>query len=67
MRIGDKVCKFISLYRSPNQSLVEFETFADNLRLTRIQLQKTILFLIVPLVDLDLKLSKGYENDSTFY
>ena len=67
MRIGDKVCKFISLCRSPNQSLVEFETFADNLRLTRIQLQKTILFLIVPLVDLDLKLSKGYENDSTFY
>ena len=67
MRIGDKVCNFISLCRSPNQSLVEFETFADNLRLTRIQLQKTILFLIVPLGDLNLKLSKGYENDSTFY
>ena len=33
MRIGDKVGNFISLYRSPNQSLEEFETFADNLEL----------------------------------
>ena len=32
-RIRDKVCNFISLYRSPNQSLEEFETFADNLEL----------------------------------
>ena len=30
-RIRDKVCNFISLYRSPNQSLEEFETFANNL------------------------------------
>ena len=67
MRIGDKVCNFISLCRSPNQSLEEFEIFADNLRLTQIQLQKTILCLIVPLGDLNLKLSKGYENDSTSY
>ena len=33
MRIGDKVCNFISLYRSPHQSIEEFETFADNLEL----------------------------------
>ena len=33
MRIGDKVCNFISLYRSPNQSLEKFEKFADNLEL----------------------------------
>ena len=31
MRIGDKVCNFISLYRSPNQSLEESETFANKL------------------------------------
>ena len=30
MRIRDVVCNFISLYRSPNQSLEEFETFAFN-------------------------------------
>ena len=30
MRIKDKVCNFISLYRSQNQSLEEFETFTFN-------------------------------------
>ena len=33
MRIGDKVCNFIFLYNSPDESLEEFETFADNLEL----------------------------------
>ena len=33
MIIGEKVCNFNSLYRSPNQSNEEFETFADILEL----------------------------------
>ena len=33
MKIRDKVCNFISLCRSPNQSLEEFEKFADKLEL----------------------------------
>ena len=45
IRIVDKVCNFIFLYRSPNQSLEEFETFADNFEPNLYpQLQKTILF-----------------------
>ena len=53
MRTGDKDCNFISLYRSLNQSLEEFESFADNLEsLTWIQLQKAILFLFSLLVTL---------------
>ena len=56
MRIGDEVCYFISLYRSPNQPLEEFETFAKNNP-----------FLIVLCDDLNAKLSKWYEHDSTFY
>ena len=64
MRIGDKVCNFISLYRSPNQSLEEFETFADNLELNLDIIVKKIPVLIVLLGDLNAKLSKWYENDS---
>ena len=30
MRIKDKVCNFVSLYRSQNQSLEEFGTFTFN-------------------------------------
>ena len=33
IKIGDKVCSFISLYGSPNQSLKEFDTFAVNFEL----------------------------------
>ena len=44
MRIGDKVCNFISLHRPPNQSLEELETFADNLELNLDTVAKSIPF-----------------------
>ena len=33
LRIRGKVCKFLTLYRSPSQNRDEFETFLDNLEL----------------------------------
>ena len=33
MKIGDKVCNFISLYRSSSQTLNNFETFSKNFKL----------------------------------
>ena len=33
LTIGQKVCKFLSLYRSPCQNRDEFETFLENLEL----------------------------------
>ena len=33
MKIGEKLCNLVALYRSPNQSQDEFETFAKNLEL----------------------------------
>ena len=33
LRIGDKLCSFISLYRSPNQSYDDFVLFLDNFEL----------------------------------
>ena len=33
LRIGGKVCTFLSLYRSLSQNREEFETFLDNLEL----------------------------------
>ena len=65
MRNGDKVCNFVSLYRSPNQSLEEFETFADKLELNLDTVAKNNSFLNVLLGDLNAKLSKWYKNDST--
>ena len=33
MKIGDKVCNFIYFYRSPSQTLDNFETFSKNFEL----------------------------------
>ena len=33
LKIGDKLCTFVALYRSPSQSLDNFETFIDNFEL----------------------------------
>ena len=30
LKIGDKLCTFVTLYRSPSQSQGNFETFIDN-------------------------------------
>ena len=56
MRIRDKVWNFISLYRLPNQSLEEIETFTDKLELNN-------PFLIAFLGEN----KKWYENNNTAY
>ena len=33
LKIGDKLCTFVALYRSPSQSQGNFETFIDNFEL----------------------------------
>ena len=33
MKIADKVCNFISLFRSPGKTLDDFETFSKNFEL----------------------------------
>ena len=30
IKLGDKICNFVSLYRSPNQSEDDFENFCNN-------------------------------------
>ena len=35
LKIGDKTCNFLCLYRSPSQSQHDFETFTENLELNK--------------------------------
>lgn len=67
MRLGDKVCNYISIYRLPNQSREEYEALADYLEPNLETIAKINTFLIVPLSDLKTKLSTWYENDITSY
>ena len=62
-----KVCNFISLYRSPNQSYYIFETFVDNLELNLDTIANKNLYLIATLGDFNAKSSNWYEHNKTTY
>ena len=63
LRIGDKLCSFISLYRSPNQSYDDFVSFLDNFELTLDTLAQKNPFLTVALGDFNAKSSNWYNKD----
>ena len=65
--IGGKSCNFISLYRSPSQSLDFFEEFADNLQLSLDKISNQNPFLTVVLGDFNTKSSNWYKHDKTTY
>ena len=55
LKIGSKICNFISLYRSPSQTQDEFEKFIENLGLNLESLCQNKPFLIVLLGHLNAK------------
>ena len=52
LQIGDKICNFLALYRSPSQSQDDFETFADNFEMTLELLAQKNPFLLRAIGDL---------------
>ena len=49
LKIGNKFCKIVSFYRSPNQSQDEFETFTKSVELILDKIFKTNLLLVIAL------------------
>ena len=64
---GGKICNFILLYRSPNQSSDTFEDFADNLELNLDKITNKSPYLLVVLGDFNVKSSNWYKHDKTTY
>ena len=62
--ISDKLCSFVVLYRSPNQSQGDFSTFSDNFEMTLDLISKKNPFLVVVLGDFNAKLSQWHDKDS---
>ena len=58
LKIGNKFCKILSLYRSHNQSQDEFETFTNNLELILDKIFETNPFLVNALGSFNTKLSQ---------
>ena len=55
LKIGDKSCTFIALYRSPSQSQDDFETFSDNFEMTLETLVQKGSFLTTIIGDFNAK------------
>ena len=62
MKIGDKLCNSIALYRSPSQSRDEFEIFAKNYELNLDKISANNHFLTVSLVDFNVRSNLWYKN-----
>ena len=64
LKIGDKLCTFAALYRSPSQSQNNFESFIDNFELNLETLFRKNPFLLVAICDLIWKSKFWYCNDN---
>ena len=67
LQIGDKICNFVVLYRSPSQSQDDFETFPDNFEMTLELLAQKDSFLLTAIVDFNDKYSNWYNKDKTSF
>ena len=65
--LANKLCNFISLYRSPSQPTDIFDQFADNLKLTLDEVANHNSFLIVVLGDINIKSENNYKHDKMSY
>ena len=63
LKIGDKLCYIIALYRSPNQSQDEFEKFSEKLELNLDSLVQNNPFLVVLIDDFNVKSKNWYKNN----
>ena len=67
VKIGDKTCNFVSLFRSPNQTKDGFENFIKNAELNLEQIANKSPFLIVVLGDFNARVQGRYQNDITTF
>ena len=65
IRIGGKLCRSVSLYRSPSQSQDDFESFANNFELNIDTATAHNTFLTVVLGDFNAKSNLWFKGDKT--
>ena len=65
--IGGKLCRFVPLYRSPNQSPDDFELFANNFELNIDAVTANNPFLTVVLRDFNVNSNLWFKGDKTSY
>ena len=63
--IGNKICNFITLYRSPSQNQNYFQAFIENLEMNLETLGEKKPFLMVVIGDFNAKSKHLFSQDST--
>ena len=63
--ISNKLCSFVTLYRSPSQSQDYFATFSDNFEIILHLVSKKNPFLLVVLGSFNAELSQWHDEDSS--
>ena len=63
--IGNKICNFITLYRSPSQNQDDFQVFIDNLEMNLETLAQRNPFLMVVIGDFNAKSKHWCSQDNT--
>ena len=67
LTIGDKICNFVVLYRSPSQSQDDFETFSSNFEMTLDILAQKNPFLMTTIGDFNAKSKNWYSQNKTSF
>ena len=67
IKLREKICNFVSLCSSPNQSEDDFKNFCDNFELTLDAVSATNPFLVVSIGDFNAKPSNWYTGDTTTF
>ena len=67
IKIGGKLCRFVSLYPSPSQSQDDFEAFANNFELNLVAATATNTFLFIFLGDFNPKSNLWFKGDKATY
>ena len=65
--MGNKICNFVALYRSPSQSQDDFEAIADNFEMTLEILAQKNPFLITAIGDFNAKSTNWFNKDKTIF
>ena len=67
IRIGNRLCRFVSLYRSPSQSQDDFESFANRFELNIDTATAHNTFLTLVLGDFNDKSNLWFKGNKTIY
>ena len=59
-KVGDKLCHYISLYKSPSQTQDEFEKFSENLERNLDRLLQNNSFFVAVISDFNVKSNNWY-------